>query len=137
MSSIPPDSPAGPVATPRAIDRSGTMGHMAAIPDSTKNSVTSRLATRARERWPQISRVTPRFKGGFGYVDAVLADGQSLQLCRLRYAGYANMWGFAIYRASHDDYQDSYLPTGSPSGTVEDALDTACGLYLNDPTAWI
>lgn len=109
---------------------------MAAIPDSTKNSLTYRLATRARERWPQIDRVALRFKGGFGYVDAVLTNKETLRLCRLRYAGYANMWGFAIYRASHDDYEDSYLPTGSPSGTVEDALDTACGLYLNDPTAW-
>ena len=105
--------------------------------DSTKNSVTSRLATRARERWPQISRATPRFKGGFCYVDAVLTDGQTLRLCRLKYVGYANMWGFAIYRASHEDYQPSLLPTGAPSGTVEDALDTACGLYLNDPSAWI
>jgi len=110
---------------------------MAAIPDSTKNSLTYRLATRARERWPQIDRVALRFKGGFGYVDAVLTDGETLRLCRLRYVGYANMWGFAIYRASHDDYEDSYLPTGSPSGTGEDALDTACGLYLNDPTAWV
>lgn len=112
------------------------MGSMPAIPDSTKNSVTYRLTTRARERWPQIARINTRFKGGFGYVDADLAQGDTLRLCRLRYAGYANQWGFAIYRASHDDYQDSYLPNGSPSGTVEDALDTACGLYLNDPTAW-
>lgn len=109
---------------------------MPAIPDSTKNSVTYRLSTRARERWPQIDRVTTRFKGGFGYVEAVLPDGDTLRLCRLRYAGYANLWGFAVYRASHDDYQDSVLPTGSSAGTVEDALDTACGLYLNDPTAW-
>ena len=43
------------------------------------------------------------------------------------------MWGFAIYRASHDDYQDSCLPTDATGGTAEDALDTACGLYLNDP----
>lgn len=43
---------------------------------------------------------------------------------------------FAIYRASHDDYEDSYLPTGLPVGTAEDALDTACGLYLGDPSAW-
>lgn len=34
--------------------------------------------------------------------------------------------GFAIYRASHNDYQDCYLPTGILSGTVKDALDTAC-----------
>jgi hypothetical protein len=100
------------------------MAGMPAIPDSTKNSVTYRLATRARERWPQINRVNTRFKGGFGYVDAVLPDGEILRLCRLRYGGYANSWGFAIYRASYDDYQDSYLPTGIPSGTVEDALDT-------------
>jgi hypothetical protein len=33
-------------------------------------------------------------------------------------------------------YEDSYLPTGYPVGTCEEALDTACGLYLNDPTAW-
>ena len=109
---------------------------MPAIPDSTKNSVTVRLATRARERWPQIDRVHVRFKGGFGYIDAVMPDGDTLRLCRVRYVGYANTWGFAIYRASHDDYQDSYLPTGTPSGTVEDALDTARGHYLNEPTAW-
>jgi len=60
----------------------------------------------------------------------------TIRLCRLRYGGSAHQWGFAIYRASHDDYEDSYLPTGYPVGTCEEALDTACGLYLNDPTAW-
>jgi len=29
--------------------------------------------------------------------------------------------------------QDSYLPSGQPSGTPEEALDCACGLYLGDP----
>ena len=47
------------------------------------------------------------------------------------------MWRFAIYRASHGDYQDSMLPTGLPVGTPQEALDCACGLYLGDPTAWI
>ena len=41
-----------------------------------------------------------------------------------------------IYRAIHDDYQDSILPDGQRAGSAEDALDCACGLYLNDPTAW-
>jgi hypothetical protein len=27
-------------------------------------------------------------------------------------------------------------PTGDLAGAPEDALDTACGLYLGDPTAW-
>jgi len=29
------------------------------------------------------------------------------------------------------------LPPGPGAGAPEDALDTACGLYLGDPTAWI
>lgn len=74
--------------------------------------------------------------GGFAYVDATLTDGNWLALFRLRYAGSASWWGFAIYRASHDDCQQAVLPDGWPSGTPEDALDTACGLYLGDPTAW-
>jgi hypothetical protein len=45
-------------------------------------------------------------------------------------------WGFALYRASHDDYQDTYLPTGDTAGTPEDALDCACGLYLNHAPTW-
>ncbi len=112
------------------------MKAMARIPESTKTSLHQRLAARARERWPRIERINLRFRAGFAYVDAVVAEGETLRLCRLRYAGYANQWGFAIYRASHDDYEDNYLPTGLAGGTAEDALDTACGLYLNDPTAW-
>ena len=66
-----------------------------------------------------------------------LADREMLPLCRLRYGGSASRWGFAIYRASHDDYQDSFLPSGQLAGTPEDALDCACGLYLGDPAAWL
>lgn len=106
---------------------------MAKIPESTKNSLESRLTIRARERWPALTNVRMRFRAGFAYVDGVLADGEVVKLCRLRYAGYANQWGFAIYRASHDDYEDSFLPTGVTGGPAEDALDTACGLYLADP----
>jgi hypothetical protein len=39
--------------------------------------------------------------------------------------------------ASRDGYEDAILPSGYPVGTPEEALDCACGLYLNDPTAWI
>jgi hypothetical protein len=111
----------------------GRMKAMAKIPDSTKSSLHRRLNVRARERWPQIERINTRYRAGFAYVDAVLSDADVLPLCRLR---YANSWGFAIYRASHNDYQDVWLPAGSPGGTAEDALDTSCGLYLADPTAW-
>ena len=106
------------------------------IPDSTKNSLHLRLVQRARARWPQLADVRMRYRAGFAYVDGVLPDGEVLRLCRLHYLGSATVWGFAIYRASHDDYEDNFLPSGSPTGTAEEALDCGCGLYLNDPTAW-
>jgi hypothetical protein len=109
---------------------------MASIPESTRSSLAVKLGRRALERWPQIKRVKTRFRGALAYVDAELADGETIKLCRLRYAGSASTWGFAIWRASHDDYQNSWLPSGHPSGSPEDALDTACGLYLADPIAW-
>jgi len=105
-------------------------------PESTKLSLGQRLRERARERWPALATVNVRHRGGFAYVTGELADGTALPLCRLRYGGYANSWGFAIYLASKDGYQDSILPSGYPVGTAEEALDCACGLYLNDPTAW-
>ncbi|GAA1887005.1 hypothetical protein GCM10009715_36390 [Paeniglutamicibacter psychrophenolicus] len=112
---------------------------MAVIPDSTKTSLEQRLLIRARERWPQIRDIELRFRGRFAYVDARTAgdaEPTMQKLCRLRYGGSAHVWGFAIYRASHDDYDDSVLPSGLPLGSAEEALDTACGLYFNDPTAW-
>ena len=110
---------------------------MASPPASTKTSLGQKLRARARQRWPQLAGVEVRFRGQFAYVTGKLPDGSELPLCRLRYGGYASIWGFAVYRASHDDYQDSYLPTGQPAGTPEEALDCACGLYLGDPTAWL
>lgn len=103
---------------------------MATIPQSTKDSVQQRLTNRQRERWTELARVTVRCRGGFVYVTGHRPNGDELPLCRLRYAGSASRWGFAIYRASHDDYEDSYLPGGTTAGTPEDGLDTACNLYL-------
>ena len=106
-------------------------------PESTKTSLTQRLSTRARERWPELARISVQHRGSFSYVDGVLTDGTTLRLCRLRYTGSAHSWGFAIHRASHQDYEDSILPTGAFAGTPEDALDCAAELYLNDPTTGI
>ena len=53
-----------PVRDRRAVSQ-GKIRHddaMPTIPDSTKNSVTSRAAARARERWPKIEQVNVRFK---------------------------------------------------------------------------
>lgn len=88
------------------------------------------------QRWPQIGDIDTRFRGSFACVTARLADGDEFPLMRLRYGGSVHTWGFAIYRASHNDYEGSWLPDGRSAGTPEDALDTACELYLADPTAW-
>jgi hypothetical protein len=115
--------------------RAGSINPMPNPPESTKNSLGQRLRDHAREHWPALAAVNVRHRGQFAYVTGVLTDGTPLPLCRLRYGGYANQWGFAVYLASKDGYQDSVLPSGYPIGTAEEALDCACGLYLADPTA--
>ena len=109
----------------------------AAPPASTKTSLQQRLSAHARQHWPQLTAVTVRYRGAFAYVTGQLTDGDTLPLMRLRYGGSAARWGFAVYRASHEDYEDSILPTGAFAGTPEDALDCAAELYLNDPTTGI
>lgn len=105
-------------------------------PASTRSSLGQRLNEHARRRWPALLRVAVRFRGRFAYVEGQLTGGELIPLCRLRYIGYAGEWGFAIYRASHNDYEDNILPSGLFAGTPEEALDCACSLYLNDPAAW-
>jgi hypothetical protein len=94
---------------------------MASPPESTKTSLRQRLQARAHDRWPKLAEATTRHRGAFAYVSGRLADGTTLPLFRLRYAGSASTWGFAIPRGN---------TRGSPG-------DCACGLYLNDHTAWL
>jgi hypothetical protein len=107
------------------------------IPESTRRSLDFRLSRHAREHWPDLAGVGLRFRSNFAYVDGEIADGPRVRLCRLRYVGLASEWGFAIYRASHDDYEESFLPSGIMGGSPEEALDCACGLYLSDPRVWL
>ena len=127
-----------PVRWPSGLARAGRQdGQMVKVPDSTKSSLEQTLRAHARQRWPQLTRISIKHRAGFAYVTGHAPDGEDLPLCRLRYVGSASSWRFAIDRASHDDYEENFLPTGSMAGTPEQALDTACSLYLGDPTAWI
>ena len=112
------------------------MNVMPRPPDSVKTTLQQRLEAHRAHRWPQLTRLHVRFRGEYAYIDAD-EDGDVWPLCRLRYNGSANRWGFAIHLASRDGYEDSILPKGLPAGTPEEALDCACGLYLGDPTAWL
>jgi hypothetical protein len=106
---------------------------MATPPESTKISLRQRLRAHAQQRWPQVASLDFRYRGAFAYIDAHLPDGEELPLLRLRYNGSAQHWGFGLYLASSDRYENQLLPTGLPSGTPEEALDCACGLYLDNP----
>ena len=61
-------------------------------PESTKTSLRQRLRARANDRWPQLSDLTIRHRGGFAYIDGPLPDGTALPLFRLRYGGSAKSW---------------------------------------------
>jgi hypothetical protein len=106
---------------------------MASPPESTKISLRQRLRAHAQQHWPQVASLDFRYRGAFAYVDAYLPDGEVLPLLRLRYAGSAHQWGFGLYLASSGRHENQLLPTGFPSGTPEEALDCACGLYLDNP----
>jgi hypothetical protein len=121
----------------RSPPEAAKMGTMKGPPESTRSSLISGLNNHARTRWPQLERVEVRFRSNFAYLDGRERDGTTTKLCRLRYGGSAHRWGFAIYRASHDDYETSFLPSGMSAGTAQEALDCACGLYFGDPSAWL
>jgi hypothetical protein len=106
------------------------------IPDGTRSTLARRLDDHRQQRWPQLNDLNIRYRAAFAYLDGATAQDDSQPLCRLRYLGSPDNWGFAIYLASKDGYEDSVLPTGSFTGTPEQALDCACGLYLNDIAAW-
>jgi hypothetical protein len=103
---------------------------MPAIPASTKSSITLRLLDHAEQHWPQLTRVEVTYRGAFAYISGVLPDGERIPLCRLRYGGSAHSFGFAIYSAARDRYEEAVLLTGLPAGTPQQALDTACMTHL-------
>src|SRR6266700_2359645 len=84
----------------------------------------------AEHNWPQLAKVQARYHGSFAYITGVLRDGEQVPLFRLRYGGSAHSFGFAIYSAARDRYQDAVLLTGLPIGSPQEALDTACTVHL-------
>jgi len=103
---------------------------MPAIPDSTRSSILLRLLDRAEKHWPQLEKVQARYRGPFAWITGVLPGGEQIPLFRLRYGGSAHSFGFAIYSAARDRYEDAVLLTGLPTGTPQEALDTACTVHL-------
>jgi hypothetical protein len=101
-----------------------------------KQDVEADLDHYASQRWPDLEEVTLTWRGSYAYVRVWTTMTESVPVARIRYLGHPQLWEFAIYRASHEDYEPSRLPNGDLIGTPQDALDCALGLYLADPTAW-
>lgn len=109
-----------------------------AISNNTRALLAKRLHAHRLERWPALTELSLRYRGDFVYLTTTsIMAGETMPLCRLTYRGHVDFWGFAMYLASSDNYENSVLHNGRPTGTPEQALDCACGLYLGDPTAWI
>ena len=88
----------------------------------------------ASQRWPALEEVTINWRGSYGYLTGYLSedDDDQIKLCRIGYLGDDDNWTFAIYQASSETYTESVLLNGQPTGHPNDALDTACTLYLAD-----
>lgn len=80
-----------------------------------KISTEGHLDFHASQRWPQLEEITISWRGGYGYVTGHLPDDEQVPLCRLRYLGSDTDWGFALYQASSERYDDTLLPDGNPS----------------------
>ena len=124
------------------------------IPDAVKRRATQRIRRYAEQHFAgSFTRLEIRFRGKSCYVDAYTEPEASpdwpppdwpesreeylerlrntpTHLCRLRYFGDEERWGFAFYTYSNERYELSIFPSGDFYGTPEEAFDTAASVYL-------
>lgn len=119
------------------------------IPQALQHALPARLERHVRTHWKHRCReVVVRFRGAFAYVDAFPLHHQVMpgttpeerarieatptRLCRLGYLGSPGRWAFAFFKYSDEKYEPSFLPSGAPVGTPEEAFDCAALVYLHD-----
>ncbi len=125
------------------------------IPEAVQRRTEERIRRHAEAHFSgHYTRLEIRFRGQFCYIDAYtepapLSAGwppadwpesreaylerlrnTPTHLCRLRYFGDENKWGFAFYTYSNERYELSMLPNGEFLGTAEDAFAVSAGAYL-------
>ena len=127
------------------------------IPDAVKRRTEQRIRTYAESHFAgKYTRLDIRFRSQFCYIDAYaepeLRQGwppddwpetrdeyidrmrnTPIHLCRLRYFGREDGWGFAFYTYSSEKYELSIFDDGTFFGTPEDAFRISAGLYLSNP----
>ena len=95
----------------------------------------------------KFSRIDVRFRGALCYIDVYTEPdlprgiappiGETRQqwierlrnapthLCRIRYFGNEDRWGFVWYTYAHEKYEPSFLISGEDHGTSEEAFETS------------
>jgi hypothetical protein len=125
------------------------------ISEAVKQRTTARIQRYAEQHFAgRYTRLDVRFRSQFCYIDAYrepepLSPGwpppdwpetreeyqQRLRdtpthLCRLRYFGDEERWGFAFYTYSNERYSLSVFPSGEFFGPPEDAFEASSGYLL-------
>ncbi|MDQ3702674.1 MAG: hypothetical protein M3442_17385 [Chloroflexota bacterium] len=126
------------------------------IPESVKRRTEERLQRYAAQHFAgRYTRLDIRFRGQFCYLDAFTEPepptaswpppdspetreeyverlrNTPAHLCRLRYFGDEEQWGFAFYTYSNERYELSFFPSGEFLGPPEDAFHVAAEAYLH------
>jgi hypothetical protein len=125
------------------------------IPEPVRRRTEERVRREAETHFAgRYTRLDIRFRGQFCYVDAY-TEPEPLgpnwpppdwpetrdeylerlrttptHLCRLRYFGDEEGWGFAFYTYSNERYQLSMFPSGEFFGPPEDAFRVSAEAYL-------
>lgn len=109
-------------------------------PHQRKRPCNKRLSARARQQWPQPNGVGVRFRGAFAYVTGQLAEGHTLLLMRLRYAGSASAGASrSTWPARAATRTPSYPPATWRAHPKTPSTPRAASTSLirrPDPTAW-
>lgn len=125
------------------------------ISDAVKLRSETRLRHYAETHFAgRYTRLEFRFRGQFCYIDAYTEPAlpspdwpppswpeskeeylerlrnTPTHLCRLRYFGDEERWGFAFYTYSQERYELSLFPSGEFLGPPEEALRVSAELYL-------
>ena len=128
------------------------------IPEPVQRRTEARLRRYAEEHFAgRYTRLEIRFRGQFCYIDAYTEPEEPgpnwppadwpetraeylerlrttpIHLCRLRYSGDEERWGFGFFAYSSEKYELSVFPSGEFFGPPEEAFQVSAQLYLAEP----
>ncbi len=125
------------------------------IPELVRQRTETRLRSYAEKHYAgRFSQLEIRFRGQFCYIDAYTAPAEPdpnwppanwpetrveymerlrntpIHLCRLRYRGDEQRWGFAFFAYSSEKYELSIFPSGQFFGLPEEAFEVSANVHL-------